>query len=213
MLLYINKCENSILYQHFQQDLFVVVKLVIVVLSLTATMSVVEGQWFSTTPLPLYCPSRCSSGCGCSVQNNGLSIQFDQGLKGDMSPDMSYIRSLMNDIRSKNRDGPVSNLDVINITGANNFVVEDLLGGNSVPDITLKCCQQHTNSTSAAGRLVFSKRAFLGPDSRCGLTGMNLTISGCNLREWDASPLANCGRLTNLSILESYISTVIYSSK
>ncbi len=124
------------------------------------------------------------------------------------SLDMQYARRTFRAIQNgeSGASGPINSVRLRDIEGAENFILDDILAGNAVPNVTLDCL--HNNNVDY-GPLTLSSQAFTASNlslPACTLT-RNLMIRGCNLRELDANFLRNCN-LETLAIVDSYVSKV-----
>lgn len=135
--------------------------------------------------------TRCpgSSICYCYLSSGGAGLEIECS-GSSYSPEQ--IRNQL-DIYKQN--GPITSLLIYSITQSKfSYVVDDFLAGNEIPQVSLNCAHSHSVTS---GHLTFSAYAFADSTGKCGLTG-NLTISDCNIRQFNTAILNNCDRLEKL---------------
>ncbi|XP_057381226.1 uncharacterized protein LOC130703789 [Daphnia carinata] len=141
------------------------------------------------------CPSG-SSICYCQVVNSGIALNCD-----------AYYSSAET-IRAKlefyKPYGPISFLQVNGIGDYFNYIPDDFLAGNQIPEVKFTCSHGHSTT---GNMLMLSSRAFTDSADVCGLTG-NVTFADCNMREFDATGLTNCDQLRKLAFMDSHVDKI-----
>jgi hypothetical protein len=149
------------------------------------------------------CPGSYTSGiyCRCYTQDSGFRIECDANYNSGTTPEIArdalvYYQSY----------GPVVSFYVYSIiTTYFNYVPDNFLAGNQIPNVTLQC----SHSYSVNGNLLlFSINSFTDDSGVCGLTG-NVTFRDCNLRQFDTATLKNCNQLGKLAFIDSHVETLI----
>lgn len=134
--------------------------------------------------------------CSCQLQNSGISLIC--------SAYYYTAETIRSQLEFYKPYGPIVSLGVDNIGDNFNYVPDDFLAGNQIPEVTFTC--NHGFSTTG-GILMFSTRAFTDSSNTCSLAG-NVTLANCNLRQFDSTTLTNCNELKKLAFMDSHVDRI-----
>ncbi|KZS13673.1 Uncharacterized protein APZ42_021042 [Daphnia magna] len=141
------------------------------------------------------CPSVYSM-CYCQVSYPGIILDCDANYD---SPE-----SIRERLEFYKPYGPIMSLRIQGIGDYFNYVPDDFLAGNQIPEVKFICSHGHSTK---GNMLMLSSRAFTDSTDVCGLTG-NVTFSDCNMRDFDSTTLTNCNQLKKLAFMDSHVDRI-----